>query len=149
MYRIKPKKGYNVIISDLNLVLKSANDTWVNVEEDKLNNSTDAKAVWNLLIIEDAAKVDDKKKETKKETKPVQTEKTTFVAHEKKEKQPEGVFVAQPKEEVKEEKVEEKTEEKVEEVKTEKVETPKTEKKQDEKKQDKKKKATTIETAEN
>lgn len=148
MYRIKPKKGYNVIISDLNLVLKSANDTWINVEEDKLNNSTDAKAVWNLLIIEDAAKVDDKKKETKKETKPVQTEKTTFVAHEKKEKQPEGVFVAQPKE-VEEIKVEEKTEEKVEEVKTEKVETPKTEKKQDEKKQDKKKKATTIETAEN
>lgn len=48
--KIKAKKGYNVIINDLNLSL-SSNGKSIEVDEEKFNNSTDAKQLLKFIEI--------------------------------------------------------------------------------------------------
>lgn len=97
MYRIKPKPGYNVIIKDLSLSLKSYQTKWTYITEEKFDNSADIKSVKNLLLIE---KVDSKDSETetveiKAEVEEIKSDKV-FVSEGRTYKNPDDVFVKMP-----------------------------------------------------
>lgn len=96
MYRIKPKKGYNVVLKDMGLVLRTEKDEWVEVDEELFNNSNDAKRLKDLIIIEGQENKIEKVKDVQPKSKQdavYSVPENAFVVGTRTYKNPDDVFV--------------------------------------------------------
>lgn len=97
MYKIKAKQGYNVIIEDLNITLRSHGSS-IDVDKKIFDESADAKKVLNFIEIVDLGDIesitDEKINEINNEI--LQVGDNSFVARSAFEKNPEDVFIAKP-----------------------------------------------------
>lgn len=94
MLKIKAKKGYNVIIADLNLTLRSDGD-WIEVDKQTFENSEDVKKLKKLIeIAELELNVKEKKEEViDNENTVLQVAETSFVVSPKVETEKNEVFI--------------------------------------------------------
>ena len=128
MYRIKPHKGYNVLINDLGIRLDAEQD-WKYIAKEAFDSSSDAQSVKDVLHIEDASKVTKPAKPAKvlEESHGIaEVAPKAFVARKEIEGVSSDIFVAQPQETTEVKEVEVKAEEVAPtvEVKAEEVTTP-------------------------
>lgn len=65
MYKIKSKKGFNVIIADINITLDHDSESWIYVDEKIYDKSEDAKKLSKLII---KCKADDKKTQNEEDS---------------------------------------------------------------------------------
>lgn len=94
MYKIKAKKGYNVIIEDLGLVLRSQSEG-IDVDKKAFDNSEDAKKALKFIEISESEDVVNKEI-NKVDDKILQVGDNSFVVRPAFEENPEDVFVAKP-----------------------------------------------------
>lgn len=51
--KIRAKRGYNIIINDINIILSSENDTFVEVDDETWNNSKDKNSIMQFIEFDD------------------------------------------------------------------------------------------------
>lgn len=96
--KVKAKPGFNIVVKDLGLSLRSETKDWIEVDKEKFNASVDVRSVRKLILIEGEDTVAETTvAEEKKEVEAKVTGEGAFVMAGPDEKKPEGIFVAQPK----------------------------------------------------
>ena len=98
MYRIKPKKGYSVLIKDLGLKLDAFQDNWKYVAKEEFDSSADAQSIKDLLHIEDASKPVNPVKVLEENHGIAEVAPKVFVARKEVDGVSSDIFVAQPQE---------------------------------------------------
>lgn len=96
MYKIKAKQGYNVIINDLGLTLRSSGN-WVDIDDESFENSNDIKKLKHLIEIANIDGEVEKKETIQNNDTILQVGETSFVTRPSFEENPKDVFIAQPK----------------------------------------------------
>lgn len=96
MYRIKAKPGFNIIIKDLNLSLRSETKGFISISKEAFDASRDAQSVLNYIIVEGAENAVETVTVTADAT-IQQTAEGAFVRAGHLQTNPDDVFVAQPK----------------------------------------------------
>jgi hypothetical protein len=93
LYRIRAKEGYNIILNDLGIKLRSNADKWTEVDEDLFNNSKDVQKVIALIIKDNGSNKTATKINTINNV--VEVKQDVFVRGDGTFKNPPNVFVAE------------------------------------------------------
>ncbi|MFW6015064.1 MAG: hypothetical protein ACOCRK_01350 [bacterium] len=99
MYRVKAKPGRNVIINELGLSINYSSTSWIYIEKEKFDNSTEVQRIIKYLIVEDAnSPIEEDKNDDSNKRQIIKVEENADVTEGHTMENPDDVFVASPEE---------------------------------------------------